>query len=86
MKVRWLILCTAGAVVLAAWAAVVITYAFFHPTIATWTIVVTIAALSTEGFLWVAAGVLGFSFLARRKATLMRLKQRFFGGSRRQAE
>ena len=86
MKARWLILCTAGAVVLAAWAAVAITYFFFHPNLATWATVVTIAALCTEGLMWVAAGVLGFSFLAKRRAALMQLKDRFFGGSRRRAE
>lgn len=85
MKVRWLILCAAGAVVLAAWAAVAITY-FFDPNLATWATVVTIAAFSTEGFLWVAAGVLGWSFLAKRRAALTRFKQRFFGGARRPAE
>ena len=86
MKLRWLILCAAGALVLAAWAAVIITYLFFHPTLAAWTVVVSIAAFSTEGFMWVAAGVLGFSFLAKRRAALMRLKERFFGGSRRPVE
>lgn len=78
MKARWLILSAAGAVVVLAWTAVVVTY-FMHPGIALWTAVVTVAALSLEGFFWVAAGVLGWSFLAKRKATLMRLKQRFFG-------
>lgn len=86
MKMRWLILCAAGAVVVAAWAAVAISYFFFHPSIAVWTLLVTIGAFSLEGFMWVCAGVLGFSFLAKRKATLERLRQRFFGGARRPAE
>lgn len=86
MKVRWLILCAAGAVVVTAWAAVAISYFFFHPSIALWTVLVTIGAFSLEGFFWVAAGVLGWGFLAKRRATLQRLKQRFFGGSRRPAE
>lgn len=86
MKMRWLILCAAGAVATAAWAAVLVTYVFFHPNLATWAAVVTVAALCTEGFVWVCAGVLGFSFLAKRRAALMRLKERFFGGARRPAE
>lgn len=86
MKMRWLILCAAGAVVVAAWASCAITYFFFDPNLATWATVVTVAALCTEGFMWVCAGVLGFSFLAKRKAALLRLKERFFGGSRRPAE
>lgn len=80
MKARWIILTLAGLVVLAAWSAVAITYFFFDPTIVVWTTVVTIAAFSLEGFFWVAAGVLGWSFLAGRRAALGRLKQRFFGG------
>lgn len=80
MKARWLILGLAGLVVVAAWSAVAITYFFFDPTIVVWTAVVTIAAISLEAFFWVAAGVLGWSFLAGRRATLTRWKQRLFGG------
>ena len=40
---------------------------------------VTVAALSLEGFFWVAAGVLCWSFLAGRRAALGRLKARLFG-------
>jgi hypothetical protein len=80
MKARWIILILAGLVVIAAWAAVAITYFFFEPSIVVWTAVVTIAAISLEGFFWVGAGVLGWSFLAGRRAALTRLKQRFFGG------
>jgi hypothetical protein len=80
MQARWLILIVAGLIVVAAWSAVAITYFFFDPTIVVWTAVVTVAAFSLEGFFWVAAGVLGWSFLAGRRATLARLKQRFFGG------
>lgn len=75
MKARWWILAAAGAVVAAAWTAVAVTY-FMHPNIAVWTAVVTVAALSLEGFFWVAAGVLGWSFLAGRRAMLERWKQR----------
>ncbi|MGD9981147.1 MAG: hypothetical protein AB7H66_07720 [Hyphomonadaceae bacterium] len=80
MKARWIILGVAGLAVIAAWAAVAITYFFFDPSIVVWTAVVTVAAFSTEGFLWVAAGVLGWSILAGRRATLQRWKQRLFGG------
>jgi hypothetical protein len=80
MKTRWIILGIAGLIVVAAWSAVAITYFFFDPTIVVWTAVVTVAAVSLEGFFWVAAGVLGWSFLAGRRAALSRLKQRFFGG------
>lgn len=79
MKARWLILSLAGLVVVAAWSAVAITYFFFDPTIVVWTAVVTVAAVSLEAFFWVAAGVLGWSFLAGRRATLARWKQRLFG-------
>lgn len=78
MKPRWIILALAGLVVIAAWSAVAITYFFFDPTIVVWTAVVTIAAVSLEGFFWIAAGILGWSFLAGRRATLERWKQRFF--------
>jgi len=79
MKMRWLVLVLAGLVVVAAWSAVAIAYFFFDPTIAVWTALVTVAAFSLEGFFWVAAGVIGWSFLAGRRATLTRLKQRFLG-------
>ncbi|MGQ0532140.1 MAG: hypothetical protein ACT4OF_05530 [Caulobacteraceae bacterium] len=79
MKMRWLILGVAGLIVIAAWAAVAVAYFFFEPSIAVWTALVTVGAFSLEGFLWVAAGVLGWSFLAGRRAMLQRLKQRFFG-------
>lgn len=79
MQVRWIILIAAGLVVVAAWAALAIAYFFFEPSLALWTALVTAAALSLEGFFWVGAGVLGWSFLAGRRAMLQRLKQRFFG-------
>jgi hypothetical protein len=79
MKVRWIILGLAGLIVIAAWAAVAIAYFFFDPSIAIWTLLVTMGAFSIEGFLWVGAGVLGWSFLAGRRATLQRWKRRLFG-------
>lgn len=82
MKMRWIILSAAGLFALAAWAAAAIAYFFFEPSLALWTVMVTIAAFALEGFFWVAAGVLGWSFLAGRRAALERLKQRFFGQGR----
>lgn len=84
MKARWIVLGLAAAVVIAAWAAVLIAYLFFEPSIAVWTILVTVGAFSLEGFFWVAAGVLGWSILAGRRAALERLRQRFFGRRDRQ--
>jgi hypothetical protein len=78
MKLRWLIVAAAALVVIAAWGAVAITYFFLHPSLALWTMVVTIAALCLEGFFWVCAGVLGWSFLAGRRQMLARLRDRFF--------
>jgi hypothetical protein len=80
MNARWIILLVAGLVVIAAWAAVAIAYFFFDPSVVVWTALVTVGAFSLEGFLWVCAGVLGWSFLAGRRAMLQRLKRRFFGG------
>lgn len=80
MKTRWLILTLAGLVVAGTWAAAAIAYFFFEPSLALWTGLVTAGALSLEGFFWVGAGVLGWSFLAGRRETLSRLKRRFFGG------
>jgi len=79
MKSRWIILSLAGLVLVGAWSAVAVTYFFFDPTIVVWTAVVTVAAFATEGFLWVAAGVFGWGFLAKRRAALGRLRDRFFG-------
>ena len=79
MKARWIILLVAGLAVIAAWAAAAIAYFFFDPSIVVWTALVTVGAFSLEGFLWVCAGVLGWSFLAGRRASLERLRQRFFG-------
>lgn len=80
MKARWIILSIAGAAVIATWSAAAIAYFFFDPSIALWAGLVTAGALSLEAFFWVGAGVLGWSFLAGRRAMSARLKQRFFGG------
>jgi hypothetical protein len=79
MKARRIILGLAGLFVVATWGAAAIAYFFFEPSLALWTGMVTVAALSLEGFFWVGAGVLGWSFLAGRRETLSRLKRRFFG-------
>ena len=79
MKVRWIIVGLAGLMVVATWAAAAVAYFFFEPSLALWTGLVTAAALSLEGFFWVGAGVLGWSFLAGRREMLGRLKRRFFG-------
>lgn len=81
MKMRWIILTAAGVFAIAAWAALALVYFFFEPSLALWTVMVTIAAFALEGLFWVAAGVLGWSFLAGRRAALQRLKQRLFGQS-----
>lgn len=86
MKVRWIILSLAGLVLVGAWSAVAVTYFFFDPTIVVWTAVVTVAAFATEGFLWVAAGVFGWGFLAKRRAALARFRDRFFGKRQQASE
>jgi hypothetical protein len=78
MKARWIILTIAGLVVIAAWSALAIGY-FYRPSMPVWVAIVTAAALSLEGFFWVAAGVFGWGFLAKRRAALARFKDRLFG-------
>lgn len=78
MKLRWIILAAAGALVVAAWSALAVGY-FYRPSMPIWIAIVTTAALVTEGFLWVAAGVFGWGFLAKRRAALGRLRDRIFG-------
>ena len=78
MKLRWIILAVAGAILIAAWTAVGIA-SFNRPSTAIWVAVVTAAAFATEGFLWVAAGVFGWGFLAKRRAALGRFRDRLFG-------
>lgn len=80
MKMRWILLGVAAAAVAVTWTGAALAYFFFEPSLAVWTGLVTAAAISLEAFFWVAAGVLGWSFLAGRRATLGRLRRRFFGG------
>lgn len=86
MKVRWIVLGVAIAVVIAAWSALAIGYFFFDPSLAVWTGMVTAAALSLEALLWVAAGVFGWGFLAKRRAALGRFRDRLFGRRQTPAE
>jgi len=85
MKVRWIILAVAGVIVIAAWTALGFAY-FYRPSMPIWIGIVTAAALSLEGFFWVAAGVFGWGFLAKRRASLARLRDRFFGRRQTPAE
>jgi hypothetical protein len=86
MKLRWIILIIAGAAVVLTWSAALITYLFFDPSLALWAGLVTAGALSLEAFFWVGAGVLGWSFLAGRRAMLDRLRRRLLGRGRANAE
>lgn len=78
MKAKWILLSVAGAAVIATWSAAAITYFFFDPSVLLWGALVTAGAIALEVFFWVGAGVLGWSFLAGRRAKLERLKQHFF--------
>lgn len=78
MKVRWIILSVAVAVALAAWIALGVAY-FYRPSLPIWIGIVTAAALSLEALFWVAAGVFGWGFLAKRRAALARFRDRLFG-------
>ena len=49
MRARWIIVAIAGFVAAAAWAAVAFTYFYLNPSIALFTAVATVAALSLEG-------------------------------------
>ena len=77
MRRPWLIVGLAALAPLTAWGAVAFTYFFLHPTLALFTAVATVAALSLEGFFWACAAVLGWSFLAKRRQMLARLRDRF---------
>jgi hypothetical protein len=86
MKVKWVILGLAAFVLVGAWSALVIAKLFFDPSMAQWVGVVTVAAFATEGFLWVAAGVFGWSFLSKRRAMLGRWRDRLFGRRRTETQ
>lgn len=78
VKVRWLILGAAFVFALAACAAVGVAY-FIRPGIAVWAGLLTLAAISLEVLFWTAAGVFGWGFLAKRRATIDRWRRRLFG-------
>jgi len=78
MKVRWIIWWVAVAVAIAACGAAVGAY-FYRPPLPVWAGFVTAAALSLEALLWVSAGVFGWGFLEKRRATLARWRDRLFG-------
>jgi hypothetical protein len=75
--VRRLLLGAALLFAIASWTAVGVAY-FMRPSLAVWAGVVTLGAVSLEVLFWTAAGVFGWSFLAKRRATL----QRWFGKRR----
>lgn len=79
MKLKWIVLGAAGAIAFVAVCVAIVAYLFFHPSLALWATLVTIVAVSLEAFFWVGAGVLGWSFLASRRAMLDRLRKRLFG-------
>jgi arginine exporter protein ArgO len=78
VMVRRLLLGLALLFAVAAWTAVGVAYVM-RPGIAMWATLVTIAAVSLEILFWTAAGVFGWSFLAKRRAML----DRFFKKSAR---
>lgn len=85
VMVRRLLLGAALVFATAAWAAVGVAYVM-RPGIAVWVGVVTVAAISLEILFWTAAGVFGWSFLAKRRAGIDRLRQRLFGKRQESSE
>jgi hypothetical protein len=78
VMVRRLLLGLALVFAIASCAAVGVAY-FMRPSLAVWAGVVTVAAISLEVLFWTAAGVFGWSFLAKRREALARWRQRLFG-------
>ncbi len=85
VMVRRLLLGAALVFAIAAWAAVGVAYVM-RPGFAVWAGVVTVAAISLEILFWTAAGVFGWSFLAKRRAGIDRLRQRLFGKRQESSE
>ncbi len=77
VAVRRFLLGLAVLFAIASWTAVGVAY-FMRPSLAVWAGVVTLGAVSLEVLFWTAAGVFGWSFLAKRRETL----QRWFGKRR----
>ena len=78
VMVRRLLLGVAIVFAIASWTAVGVAY-FMKPSFAVWAGVVTLGAISLEVLFWTAAGVFGWSFLAKRREALARWRQRLFG-------
>ena len=58
------------ALVVLVWAGAAATLLLFEPTLAQWTIIVTVAALATEAALWVGAVLLGIEAIGRLRARM----------------
>lgn len=58
------------AMVVLAWAGAAASLPLFQPTLASWTIIVTICALATEVALWTGAVLLGIEAIGRLRARL----------------
>jgi hypothetical protein len=52
------------------WAGAAAALALFEPSIAQWTLIVTAAALATEGAMWVGAVLLGIEAIRRLRARI----------------
>lgn len=78
VMVRRILLGLALVFAIGAWTAVGVAY-FMRPSIAVWAGLVTLGAISLEVLFWTAAGVFGWSFLAKRRATIDRWRRRVFG-------
>ena len=78
VMVRRLLLGVALVFAIVSWTAVGVAYVM-KPSFAVWAGVVTLGAISLEVLFWTAAGVFGWSFLAKRRETLARWRQRLFG-------
>ena len=65
-----LIAAAALALVVLVWAGAAAALVLFEPTLAQWTIIVTVAALATEAALWVGAVLLGIEAIGRLRARM----------------
>jgi len=65
-SVRLLAFAAVCSLCVAAWLAVAAAWAFFEPTVAAWTVLVTIAAIATEAVFWVGGVLLGWTAFANR--------------------
>ena len=66
-KFKWLVVAGAATVFVASWLILAAGF-FLHPDVRTWTVLVMIAAIASELFVWSLAAALGLKMLeARRK-------------------